>query len=261
MLHKHKMYLTLFYRSIFYEPQHPMYKKGGDIMKVFEIRLKLFLMKDIIARDIFNKLNSFIDGTLSKDEELLKIHKTNKFKYYCFNGLYPVEKDKVYKQDNIYTLTLRTIDSKLADFFYRVLVNEFNDTFKALKADIKIIPKKHIDKVFSITPVILKTENGYWKNNLTIDDFERRLKENLIKKYNYIMNTKINEDFELYNSIEFNNKKPISMTYKNINLLGDKVTLNIADNKTAQELLYMSIGTGILEMNSRGFGFINYRYL
>ncbi|HCW52770.1 MAG TPA: CRISPR-associated endoribonuclease Cas6, partial [Clostridium sp.] len=33
------------------------------------------------------------------------------------------------------------------------------------------------------------------------------------------------------------------------------------DNAMAQELLYMSIGTGILEMNSRGQGFINYRYL
>ena len=230
-------------------------------MQVFQVRVKLFLMKDVHADNICNALNSFIDGSFYRDEELLNIHEVNKFKYYCFDGLYPIEKDKVYKQDNIYTLTLRTIDKKLADFFYKVLENESNDIFKGLRSEIRIIPKKHIDKIFSVTPAILKTENGYWKQNLTLDDFERRLKENLIKKYNYIMDTKINEDFELYNSIEFNNKKPFAVSYKNVKLLGDKITLNAADNAMAQELLYMSIGTGILEMNSRGQGFINYRYL
>lgn len=230
-------------------------------MQVFQIRIKIFLLKDIYSHNLQGDLNSFIDAAFSKDEELLKMHQINKFKYYCFDELYPVEKDKVYKKNNIYTLTVRTIDKNLADFFLNKLVNEFDKNFKALTSEVKIIAKKHIEKVYSVTPIVLKTENGYWRHNLTINDFERRLKENLIKKYNYIMNTKINEDFELYTSIELKNKKPIAIPYKNIKLLGDKITLNAADNEMAQELLYMAIGTGVLEMNSRGLGFVNYRYL
>lgn len=230
-------------------------------MQVFQIRLKLFLLKDINSDNLQGCLNSFIDGAFSKDEELLKIHETNRFKYYCFDGLYPVEKDKLYRSNKIYTLTLRTIDKKFADFFLNKLVNEFNDYFKGLTSEVRIIPKKHLEKIYSVTPIVLKTEDGYWRHNITIEDFERRIKENLIKKYNYIMNTKINEDFDLYNSIEFNNKKPIAVPYKNIKMLGDKISLNAADNETAQTLLYMAIGTGLAEMNSRGLGFVNYRYL
>ena len=61
--------------------------------------------------------------------------------------------------------------------------------------------------------------------------------------------------------LEFLNQGPIVMEYKNVKLLGDKVRLQIADNDSAQKLAYMSLGTGLLEMNSRGAGFVNYRWL
>ncbi|NFG62983.1 MULTISPECIES: CRISPR-associated endoribonuclease Cas6 [unclassified Clostridium] len=230
-------------------------------MNVFQIKLKVFLLEDIILENLQSNLSAFIDKGLSKNEELLKFHKSNKFKYYCFDSLYPIEKDKVYKKNNVYTLTIRTIDKNLAKFFNNVLVNEFDNYIKALTSEIRIIPKKHIDKIYSITPAIMKSNNGYWKSKMTLDDFERRLKENLIKKYNSILDTKINEDFDLYTTIEFKNKKPIATSYKEIKLLGDKISLNIAENEMAQNLAYMSIGTGILENNGRGFGFINYRWL
>ena len=44
-------------------------------------------------------------------------------------------------------------------------------------------------------------------------------------------------------------------------LLGDKISLNISDDKLAQDLAYMALGTGLLEVNSRGAGFTNYRWL
>ena len=71
----------------------------------------------------------------------------------------------------------------------------------------------------------------------------------------------ITDDFELYTTLEFMNRLPVSVTYKNVKLLGDKIRLSIADNETAQNLAYMSLGTGLGEMNSRGAGFINYRWL
>ncbi|NFG40915.1 CRISPR-associated endoribonuclease Cas6 [Clostridium botulinum] len=230
-------------------------------MNVFQIKLKVFLLEDVNLENLQSKLTAFIDKGLAKDSDLLKFHQSNKFKYYCFDSLYPIEKDKVYKKNNIYTLTIRTIDKGLANFFNNTLVNEFNNYMKALTSEIRIIPKKHINKIYSITPAILKNDDGYWKHKMSLDEFERRLKENLIKKYNSITDTKIDEEFDLYTTIEIKNKKPISTAYKKIKLLGDKISLNIAENEIAQNLAYMSIGTGILENNARGFGFMNYRWL
>lgn len=230
-------------------------------MKVFEIKLKVYLLQDIMFENIQSEISSFIDGALGKNAELKKFHERNEFKNYCFDGLYPIEKNKVYSSDNIYTITLRTINKDLADFFVNKLVNEYSKTIKGLTCEIRIIPKKIIEKIYSITPVIMKDKNGYWKGNLSLQEYEKRIIENLIKKYNYFMNSKINENFQLYDSISFKNKKPIPSNYKNVTLLGDKISLNISQEALAQEIAYMSLGTGVLEMNARGYGFVNYRWL
>lgn len=233
----------------------------GDILKVFEISVLIYLLNDINTKECQKEICSFIDSGLVKNRKLKEFHNANTYKGYNFNSFYPLEKEGVYKQGNIYTIQIRTIDKLLADFFANDLVNHFNVNIKGLTSKIKIIPKKHIDKIYSITPVILKNEEGYWRGNLSLAEFERRLKENLIKKYNLAMKTKINEDFEIYTNIEFLNKKPVSMEYKEKTLLGDKISINISDDKTAQDLAYMALGTGLLEMNARGAGYVNFKWL
>ena len=109
--------------------------------------------------------------------------------------------------------------------------------------------------------MILKTEQGYWKNSIKTEDFEKRLKTNLIKKYKDITGEEINEDFQLYYQINFKNKVPVSRKYKGIKLLGDMIELEIAENDNAQKLAMLAIGSGLLEMNARGFGFVNYMVL
>ena len=118
-----------------------------------------------------------------------------------------------------------------------------------------------IETLYTLTPAILKNESGYWRDEFSIFDFEKRLKANLIKKWNQYYECKMEEDFDLYTSLEFLNGKPIAFNYKNIKLLGDKVKLHISDNKSAQDLAYFALGTGLCEMNSRGAGFVNYRWL
>ncbi len=230
-------------------------------MKVYQIRVKVYLLQNINIIDTQTEIAKFIDGAMAKDERFLDLHQRNEFKNYCFDSFYPTENDKVYKSGGIYTFTLRTAKGDLADFLTKSLANYFNNSIKGLTTEVKIIPKKFIEKIYTLTPIIIKTESGYWKGNLSIDGFEKRIRENLIKKYNEINNTKIEEDFELYNSIEFKNKKPVSVNYKNIKLLGDKISINISSNPVAQELAYLSLGTGVGEMNSRGLGYVNYRYL
>ena len=96
---------------------------------------------------------------------------------------------------------------------------------------------------------------------MSLKDFEDRLKVNLIKKWKCFTGEAVDEDFQLYTLLEFLNHKPIRVHYKGISLLGDKIRLEIADNEMAQNLSYMALGAGLLENNSRGSGFVNYRWL
>lgn len=230
-------------------------------LKVYQINMLVYLLKDIEYENCLEEISKFIDSQMGKDEELLKLHNKNTFKFYTFNMLYPMEKEKRYFSGKIYSIQIRTIDKKIAEFFNNKLVNNYTNAIKGLKAEIKIIPYKHIDKLYSLTPVILKCDEGYWRTNLSLNDFERRTKENLIKKYNMIMETKIDEDFQLFTNIEFMNHKPVAMNYKGKKLLGDKIQLSISDEKSAQMLSYMAIGTGVLEMNARGAGYVNFKWL
>ena len=200
-------------------------------MEVYENKVKIYLLKDIKSEDVQIEICKIIDTALGKDEQWEAFHNKNEFKNYCFDCLYPIPDDKVYKSGQIYTFTVRTIDAKLAQYLNEFLANEYNSTIKCLTTEIRTIPKKFIEKIYSLTPAVLKDDAGYWKDKLSLKDFERRLKVNLIKKYN------------------------------NIKLLGDKISLNISDDKIAQDIAYMAIGTGILENNGRGSGFVNYRWL
>lgn len=230
-------------------------------VSVFEIRVKVYILKDISFTNILAREAEYIDSALAQSEKWLEYHEINQFKKYCFGCLYPIEKDGIYKKDNIYTITARTVDAGLARYFSKVLRNHYTDSMKGLVVENRVLPRKVIGEIYSLTPVIQKSDYGYWKNQMSLEEFERRLFENAVKKYNQFTGKKIDEDFQLYTNITFLNRKPIANEYKGIRLLGDKVNLKIADNAQAQELAYFLLGTGLCEMNSRGYGYCNYRWL
>lgn len=230
-------------------------------MLVYQIRMKLFLLEDIAANRIQEKVTSFLDKGFGNNEKLITFHKENKYKNYCYDQLYPLETDKVYKKEKIYTLTIRTIDIEMAKYFKNICVNNYTKEMKGLTADIRVLPKKILETVYTLTPLVIKTDTGYWRSSMSLTTLEERIKVNLIKKWNRFNGDKLDENFDLYTMIEFKNKIPIGITYKNIKLLGDKIQLTVADNETAQNLMYMALGTGIGEMNSRGLGFLGYRWL
>ena len=231
------------------------------MLKVIQIRMKLFFLTDIPLEQLQTKLTDLLDRSLMQDEQYAKYHKENQFKNYCFDLCYPVERDKLYKKGNIYTFTIRTVDVELARYFAEQTVHSYTEYIKALTADVRVIPQRHIDVLWSITPAIIKCEKGYWRGVLSIEQYEERIKVNLLKKWQQLYGYKLEEDFELFTGIEFLNKTPIVIEYKGIRLLGDKLRLHIAENQRAQNLTQLAIGTGILENNSRGCGFCNYHWL
>lgn len=229
--------------------------------RIYTVRIKIIIIQDTPVEEIRGAVTEFLDSGLAVNPQFAELHKQNRYKYYCYDSLYPIEKEKVYKKDQIYTLTIRTLDANLAKYFSECVVNTYTDKLKGLTAQVRIIPKKHIDVMYTLTPAILKCESGYWKDEMTVEQYEERLKVNLIKKWNELHGEKIQEDFELFTGVEFLSKCPVASQYKGIKLLGDKIRIHVADNEMAQKLAYMALGSGVLEMNSRGFGFVNYRWL
>lgn len=230
-------------------------------MNIYMLTIKCYIVSEISKDNSLEFICDLVDTTLAKNSKYLEFHNENCFKNYSFNDLYPIEENKIYKADNIYSFQLRTVDKELGAYLSNELINASNKKIKVLKIDLKIIKQKHIDKIYSITPMVLKTDTGYWKGNLSIEDFENRLRTNLIKKYNTFTNDKVNENFPLFTSIEFKNKKPIGVNFKNIKILGDKISLNISDDEISQKIAYFAIAVGLGEMNSRGLGYVNYRWL
>lgn len=231
-------------------------------IKVLQIRFKVFVLKDIPAEKVQAEIAAFLDQELVKNVRFAELHQKNQYKSYVMDSLYPIESDKIYKKDRIYTLTVRTVDPELANYFAIQAVNGYTQSVKALTAEIKVIPQKPIELLYTLTPVILKCdEKGFWRDTLSVDQYVERLKVNLLKKWRQFYGEKLPEDFELFTGIEFLNKVPIKVEYKNIHLLGDKLRLHIAENETAQNLAQLAIGVGLGEMNSRGYGTCNYRWL
>ena len=184
----------------------------------------------------------------------------NQFKNYCISGFKEIERDRIYKEGKVYSFSIRCISKEFAEFLCRQLSKADTNTMKGLVCDYKVIPHMYIDRLYTVTPAVVQIqEGGYWRNKITIDEYERLLFENSVKKYNSITGNKLDENFKLYDTITFLNKVPIKTNYKSIQLLGDKVELTINSDERAQAVAYMLLGTGALLKNSRGYGFVNYR--
>lgn len=230
-------------------------------MLVFELQLKIRFSRPIPYENVSEVIGNFIDSSLGKSEQYLAFHESREVKYYVFDMPYKIPDNHIYQANEIYGIRIRTVKQDLAEYFSENLPRHRTNDMLGLSGELKIIPKKFLDRVYTLTPIIIQTDQGYWRGTLPVSEFENRLKVNLIKKYNKLNDTKIDEDFPLYQAIEFKNQKPIKVPYKNIVLLGDKINLVASHHEMAQEVLYMALGTGIGERNGRGSGFLNYRYL
>jgi CRISPR-associated endoribonuclease Cas6 len=229
-------------------------------MLVFEYSLRIQFLSEVPYEKTAEKIGYFFDSALVKDEKYIEFHEKHDYKNYVFDLPYPLNKDGVYKS-GIYTVRVRTVKQGLAEYFSTVLPFHKTDYLIGISGKLGIIPKKIIENVYTLTPLVIKNDFGYWRKNLSLSEFENRIKVNLIKKYNYLTDSKINEDFQLYQMLEFKNKKPVKTSYKGITLLGDKINFVTCKNKEAQDIWYMALGTGVGENNARGCGFINFRYL
>ena len=130
-------------------------------MKVWQLLLKVYLKKDIPMEECQIEISKIIDRSLAKDIELLNFHNNNQYKNYTFSSFYPIERDKIYLAGNIYTVTIRTVEERIARHFQKFLEDESSKTLKAIVMETKIVPKRYIERIYSITSVVAKFESGY----------------------------------------------------------------------------------------------------
>jgi len=236
---------------------------------VYEYTQKVILKKDIEYSYLATNISHFIDKTLTEGENKkfaefhtergVKFYNQKGYKFYTFDYLYPNENDKIYKKDKIYKFRIRTLLPELVEYLIDNLGYLECENLVGVGGEIKILPKKMITDVYSLTPVIFKFKGkGYWKNNdSSLDVYEELLKKNTLNKYNAFNETDVKIK-QFYDGIELKNQKPIKFIYKNITLLGDKIQIKTSKDKISQDMWYFLLGAGIGEMNSRGAGFIDY---
>ncbi len=232
----------------------------GKNILIYNLNCKVYLLQNIELINMLKEISHMVDVALCSTDTMIKFHEENQFKNYCISGFKEIERDRIYKEGKVYSFSIRCISKEFAEFLCRQLSKADTNTMKGLVCDYKVIPHMYIDRLYTVTPAVVQIqEGGYWRNKITIDEYERLLFENSIKKYNSITGNKLDENFKLYDTITFLNKVPIKTNYKSIQLLGDKVELTINSDERAQAVAYMLLGTGALLKNSRGYGFVNYR--
>ncbi len=232
-------------------------------MKHYEIKITLLLNKNIKYENIYEYLATNINQGLYEDEVLSQIHLNKKYKPYVIGNLYPFDmQSKIYKTNQVYVLSIRSIDKDFLNRLKNSLKKSTKLDFKVLAVEFRELRYGFIDSVYTLTPSIISItdKNGrikYWtKEEASLDFVKKRIKDNLEKKYFEFFKEKLVAPDDFIQMIQVENKKPIVFNYKNSKLFTNKFKLMINSDEISQKLIELAFSVGILEKNSLGFGLL-----
>mgnify|MGYP005797013217 FL=1 len=222
-------------------------------MNYYNLKITTLLKQDLNNSETYGKISDLISYAMLKDKTLKDLHEKNTYKNYVFCNLYPVQKDGIYKQNNIYFFDLRGIEFEKIIKLKQVIQDLENDYFKVIQVNFQTYTKSNIKRLITLTPAIITTSKGDYDIRENMELVKNRMLANIQKKYKNIYNMPVDVDF--IKSIKKINNKPIKIPYKNINMLGNKFEIEIKEDPMSQNLAYLALSIGILEKNSQGFGF------
>ena len=101
-------------------------------VKVYELKAKVVLLKDLTDDKLLTVESDFIDSALAKDPYWFEFHKKNQYKHYTFDKLKPFMGNAVYTKDNVYTIVIRSVNESLIKYLCETLKDNSNDTFKGV---------------------------------------------------------------------------------------------------------------------------------
>lgn len=221
--------------------------------KILELRVSIYMKKDLKLNNMYEEIGDFVNYAMGRDIYLSNVHKKQKaFKHYCLSGLYPIEKNRIYKEDNVYSFMIRSYNSTLIKNLQKCLINLENDMFVVMNVDLFIYNKSNIEYVDTLTPTIIIKDNLCW--NIHSDDtsyFKKYIFMNLANKYNSLQGLKMNFNYDdIIKDIEIKNSHAITFDYKGIKMLSYKLRIYFHENNIAQEFANLSIAEGIGQKNS-----------
>ena len=233
-------------------------------MKYFELKCKAYLKKDIDFKNSFETIGRFISFSIMRDEKTKELHQKKGYKYYTFGSFLPIEKDGIYKKDNIYEFNIHTPSEILAFSLEKTLRENINNpNLQILQVFTKEIKQYFITELYTATPTIVTVENGkfYWSISKDGDilKLQRLLHENLEKKYKSFYKEELKIEQNFIQLIEIKNHKPqtiqIHKNNKIVKFYGNKFRLVPHEDKVSQKLAFMALSCGLGEKNSFGGGF------
>ena len=74
---------------------------------------------------------------------------------------------------------------------------------KGLTVENRIIPHKMISEIYTLSPVIMKSDEGYWRSYMSLDEYEERLFSNIVKKYNSLQESRLKKIFPYIQILHF----------------------------------------------------------
>jgi len=233
-----------------------MFNNFSDV-EIYEIKLKIKLNKEILFRNypefVANNINKILFNSLL----FRSLHINNSFKPYVVGSLNPLEKDKVYKKDKNYILTIRTIDESFCNEFLKASKRAYNLDFEIENIEIKELKVGFIDTLYTITPAIITiSKNRYWTQEDDLQLLFKAIKKNLEKKYYEFYRQELTTKENIIPYIELKNEKPIVFNYKKGKLFSNRFKIAFESDKNSQKLAKLALGVGILEKNTLGFGMV-----
>jgi len=191
------------------------------------------------------------------------LHKKIGFKHYSFGSFFPIEKDRLYKQDDTYKFALRSLDETFIDILSQTLRQNINNpNFQVLKTQKRVIKQFYITELYSATPVVITTQNNlFWtmQKDGDILKLQKQLHDNLEKKYQSFFKEPIKAEQNFIQLLEIKNKVPqnieITKNGKRVRLFGNKFKIIPNEDEISQKLVFVALACGLGEKNSFGGGF------
>ncbi len=232
-------------------------------MKYFELKCKAYLKRDLDYKDSLDVISKYISYSMMQSSLIKHLHYAIDFKHYVFDSFYPLEKDKIYKKDKIYTFTIRSLHNNFLEAMQELLrANINNPNFLVIETVKKEIKEFFIKELYTLTPTVITIKRGlYWSIQKDGDIFKllKQLQDNLEKKYKSFYKQDLEPKQNFIQSIELKNKVPqsifITKDKQKVRLFGNKFKIIPNEDEVSQKLAFIALGAGLGEKNSFGAGF------
>ncbi|HCL4546864.1 CRISPR-associated endoribonuclease Cas6 [Clostridium botulinum] len=227
-----------------------------------QVKITAFLKKNIKFTQSGEVIGKIISKAMLLDEELKAMHKNREYKY-VYNNLYPVEKTGIYEEGRVYIFNIRSFNKKFISKIKKLLSKVNSEFMRILAVEENSINQKYITELYTMTPVIVTVNNKPWLlNDGDLMFFQKRLQDNLEKKYKEIFGQELDTKQSFIQGIEILNEKPMVFQYKGIKLLGNKVKIVVNEDEQSQKLAFIATGMGLGEKGSSvGAGYCHAHYL